>query len=379
MMHCPHRPPCPGCPRFDTAGWPLDARAPLDALARRAGLPPPALHEGPRFGWRHRARLAVRGRAASPKIGLFQAGTHRIVDTPACPIHHPVVNRVAAALRAAIRATSTPPYHEAGHRGLIRYLQVVVARATGRAQVVLVCNDDDPASASPLLAALRAELGETLHSLWWNGNPTPHNVILGAQWLHVAGPESVREHVAGVDVFYPPGAFGQANLPLADRLVEQVVGALAGATRVVDLYAGCGAFGLPLLARGAAVHFGERSPDSLAGLRAGIATRPDAERARAHVHEGDAARIGPLADVLATSDVVILDPPRKGVDPALLDRLAAMPPARLVYVSCGLPAFLRQAESLLESGRLRLAALDAWALFPNTDHVETVAIFDRAG
>ena len=85
---CSHRPPCPGCPRFGEPGIPAAARDALLALAHTAGLPPPVVIEGAADGHRCRARLAVRGRVASPKVGLFQEGTHRIVDIPACVVHH---------------------------------------------------------------------------------------------------------------------------------------------------------------------------------------------------------------------------------------------------------------------------------------------------
>jgi 23S rRNA (uracil1939-C5)-methyltransferase len=74
---------------------------------------------------------------------------------------------------------------------------------------------------------------------------------------------------------------------------------------------------------------------------------------------------------------VIVDPPRRGLAPELLAALCAQPPARLVYVSCGLDSFLAEAERLLDSGKLALRALDAWALFPYTEHVETLAVFAR--
>jgi tRNA/tmRNA/rRNA uracil-C5-methylase (TrmA/RlmC/RlmD family) len=69
-----------------------DVLTALTALCREADVPPPAVVEGPPFGYRHRARLAVRGRSASPKVGIFQEGTHRIVDIPRCLVHHPLVN-----------------------------------------------------------------------------------------------------------------------------------------------------------------------------------------------------------------------------------------------------------------------------------------------
>jgi tRNA/tmRNA/rRNA uracil-C5-methylase (TrmA/RlmC/RlmD family) len=370
---CPHRPPCPGCPRWGEAGLAPEALRALAALAAEHGIAPPRVVEGPLLGWRHRARLMVRGRAASPKVGLFQAGTHRIADVPRCSVHHPRVNEVAAALRRALRATGTPPYADAPHRGRLRAVQVVVERASGTAQVVLVANDADPASLAPLCDALRAELGSALHSLWWNGNPERTNVILGPLWRHVCGPDMVEERLGGARVFFPPGAFGQANLPLADRLAGEVAAAVPDGVSLVEFHAGCGAFGLAALPRAARAVLNERAPAALAGLARGLSVLPGGLRGRAALVPGEA---GAHAALVAGADAVIVDPPRKGLEPALLAALCATPPARLVAVSCALPAFLREARALAAAG-LRLRALSAWALFPMTAHVETCAVFER--
>src|SRR4029450_200073 len=138
---CPHRPPCPGCPRFDVPGISPDAAQALATLCADAGLPSPVVIEGPPFGYRHRARLSVRGRAGSPKVGLFQEGSPRIVDIPRCLVPPPLVNEVAAAVKAAVRRSGAAPYADRAHRGLLRAVQVVVERHTGAAQVVLVRNN----------------------------------------------------------------------------------------------------------------------------------------------------------------------------------------------------------------------------------------------
>src|SRR5262249_9461117 len=216
---CPHRPPCRGCPRYREAGLAPAAIARLAALAAKAGVPPPRVCEGARFHYRLRARLMVRGRAGSPRLGIFEAGSHRVVEMPHCRVHHPLVNRVALAVGAAIRATRRRPYAEPSHEGVLRALQVVVERESQTAQVVLVGNGAEPALLEPLAEALAAGLGSALHSLWWNGQPARSNVILGPHWRRWLGPEAVRESIGGVDVFFPPGAFGQSHLDLADSMV----------------------------------------------------------------------------------------------------------------------------------------------------------------
>jgi tRNA/tmRNA/rRNA uracil-C5-methylase (TrmA/RlmC/RlmD family) len=138
--------------------------------------------EGSTLGYRHRARLAVRGRARSPKVGIFQEASHRIVDIPRCLVHHPLVNRVAAAVKQALRESDTAPYAEGPHRGLLRYVQVVVERASQKAQLVLVANAESAECCLPAAEVIRRELGEELHSLWWNGNTERSNTILGPRW-----------------------------------------------------------------------------------------------------------------------------------------------------------------------------------------------------
>ena len=372
-VSCPHRPPCPGCPRFGAPGIAPVAHAQLNALAREVGIALPDAVEGAPFGYRMRARLAVRGRANSPKIGLFQEGSHRITDIPRCPIHHPLVNEVAAAVRSAIRASGAPPYVDRTHHGLVRYLQVVVERPSQRAQVVVVGNGTDPGALRPLLAALSAQLGERLHSLWWNGQPERSNAILGPHWEKIQGEDAVRERLGAADVFFPPGAFGQANLDLAERIVAEVAAWVPDATRVLEFHAGCGAIGLGLAARVRSVTFNEISPAGLEGLARGRAALAPDVSARTQVLPGEA---GTHAAAIADADVVIADPPRKGLEERLLDALATHPPARLALVSCNPQACVREARRLHAAG-LALAALTPYALFPHTDHVETVALFER--
>jgi tRNA/tmRNA/rRNA uracil-C5-methylase (TrmA/RlmC/RlmD family) len=371
---CPHRPPCPGCPRFGAGGITADAHRTVTALAQTMGIDAAPVVEGSPFGYRYRARLAVRGRATSPKIGIFQEQTHRIADIPRCPIHHPRVNDVAAALRRALRATGTPPYVDRTHRGLVRYLQVVIERRSGQAQVVVVGNGDDPTPLRPLLTAFADALGDRLHSLWWNGQPARTNAILGPHWAKLHGPDAVIERIGGADVFFPPGAFGQANLDLAERIVAHVHGWVPDDACVVEFHAGCGAIGLGLAQRARHVTFNEVAPAALDGLALGLAGLPATIRTRTTVLAGEASR---HVAAIAEADVVIADPPRKGLEPVLLDALCAQPPHRVILVSCSLPAFVREATRLQASG-LRARAIAPYALFPHTAHVETVALFERA-
>src|ERR1700716_875734 len=193
LTSCPHRPPCPGCPRFGERGIASAARGALDELARVHGLPEVSVISGKTAGFRLRARLATRGPLGSPKLGLFELGTHRVVHIPHCSVQHPLINRVAAVVRRALVDARVTSYSDKAHLGLARYLQVVVERSSQTAQVVVVANCASPKPLAECFDLVRELLGSELHSLWFNANRERSNTILGAEFQHWCGPASVVE------------------------------------------------------------------------------------------------------------------------------------------------------------------------------------------
>lgn len=375
MRDCPHRPPCDGCPRYGLPGAAPDVQASLDALAAAHGLPPVVVREGAPEGFRHRARLAIRGRKGAPKLGLFAAGTHEVVTVPNCVVHHPLVNEAAAIVRGALADAGVSPYSDRARLGVARYLQIVVERRSQTAQVVLVANTATPDDATGhALDMIRDRLDTRLHSLWFNAQTDTGNTILGPHFEHWHGPDAVVENFGGADVFYPPGAFGQSHLALADGLVASVRAHVPPGSRLAEFYAGVGAFGLSMLAETAELRLNEVAPASVAGLESGLARLTADLRARVTVEAGTAGERASMAD---GADVVLVDPPRRGLDPALLARLCADPPPRLLYVSCGLASLGEELQQLTADGRLQLRHLEAFDLMPYTGHVETLAVLER--
>ena len=371
---CPHRPPCPGCPRFGEAGVaPLALRA-LRDLAQLHHLPEPAVITGSVVGFRMRARLAIRGRVGSPKLGLFESDSHRVVHIPNCSVHHPLINRVADVVRRAIVDTQTSSYSEKARMGLARYLQIVVERDSQTAQVVMVANCATPAPMSACLDLIQERLGTDLHSLWFNANCESANTILGPDFHRWCGPESVVERFGGAAVHYPPGAFGQSNLDMSDEIIGCVRDLIPHGSRVVEFYAGVGAIGLSVLTRVSEIRMNEFSVQSLHGLELGLADLDDAERSKVSVAPGSAAT---TYEAASQAQWVVVDPPRKGLDPALTEWLSLHPPEGLIYISCGVESLMNDVAHLTSRGTLRLGALTAFNLMPFTEHVETLAQFER--
>jgi tRNA/tmRNA/rRNA uracil-C5-methylase (TrmA/RlmC/RlmD family) len=268
-----------------------------------------------------------------------------------------------------------PSYSDKTHFGLARYLQVVVERSSQSAQVVMVVNSAASEPLTECFDLIRERLGRELHSLWFNGNCERSNTILGAEFQNYCGPASVVERFGGAAVHYPPGAFGQNNLDIAQAIIEHVRTQIPPGSRVAEFYAGVGAIGLSVLAETSEIRMNEVNPHSLHGLELGLVELDSADRSKITVVPGSA---GAALMTASGAQVVIADPPRKGLDPELTEYLREYPPERFVYVSCGLESFLSDAARLTSHGKLRLRELAAFNLLPFTGHVETVARFERA-
>ena len=366
---CSHRPPCPGCPHFGAEGLPPNAKKLIERWSCQVETF--EVHRGERFDWRHRARLAVRGRANSPKIGIFQSGSHRIADIPSCPNHHPLINESARALKAAIRSTQVAPYRDSSHKGDLRYAQFVIERSTQRVQITLVTRQNNLELVESLADALSKALGPKLHSICWNHQPHQTNAVFGPETHLITGEPTVVESLPHARVFFPADAFGQANPAAAENLIEKIRSHVPCGAKVIDLYSGVGPIGLSLMDLAQSLTFVEIGQGSLTGLRMGINALPPTDQARVKVREGTVIE---HVDALIDRDVVIADPPRKGLDAELISALCQSPHAKTILVHCGLDAFERDLERLVNVGPFCIADMSAHDFFPHSDHVEMLTV-----
>jgi len=371
---CVYQPQCPGCPRFGSSELPAAELSSLRALSLKFNGP--LVQEFPYegLGHRYRSRLSVRGRVGHLQVGIFEAGSHRLVSIPECPVHHPAINTLHRQIVELGNAASVQPYDETRHTGQLRAVQFAVQPASGQVQLsLLVCQSElSWATLDRSVLAVAEQLGKATHSVHIGSLPHKTNSLFAESWLHVSGPEMMEDSVGGARVFYPPDAFGQANPILHAQVVRVIHGWVTHDAPVVEYYAGVGSIGLGLLRAGHQVVFNEISGGSLSGLRHALSEDLlDGVR----VEEGAA---GDFAQLYTSRSTVIVDPPRKGLDPGLLQRLLGEPPRRLIYLSCGLPALLREVEQLMNTGLYQIRHLSAWAYFPFTGHLETLLVLDRA-
>ncbi|KAG8469056.1 hypothetical protein KFE25_007574 [Diacronema lutheri] len=406
---CPHFEACPGCSvarRLDEPPVLERARAFFRAECGVADVPSVC---GAATGWRTHAKLAVRGTAESPRIGLFKARSHDVLEIPHCAVQHPAINEGAAELARLMASARTTVYDEASGTGLVRYVQMSVERASATVQLVLVCNAPPPPaarapsahaprSAAPrgldalleLLAERMAHGATVWHSVWVHFNDERRNNIISyapstaGRWRLALGAPTVREVVGARTFEFPPFVFRQANLDAFEAIVRQVADAVPAGAAVAELYAGVGILGLNCVERALSVRCSDVNPHLDAPVAAALALLPPELRARATYTRVDAADAA--AAELPGADTLIVDPPRKGLDPALLRELCAPRAAGgaardvqlLAYVSCGYDALERDARALVGGGGgWVVRSARAHVLFPGADHIETVAVLER--
>jgi 23S rRNA (uracil1939-C5)-methyltransferase len=372
---CPHFPDCPGCP---WVGRPyaeqLRAKHARVTRALATTLPSvpataiaPVVPADAQTGYRVQTKLMVGSTRRGPVLGLYAPGSHRILDVSRCPLHDPLLQRAIPAIRDAL-ADAAVPFHRGGRTGL-RYVLVRASVAESRLLVTLVSSRTPLPDVATLTRRLRTAL--PLAGLLVNENTSAGNVILGPRTERIWGEDTLRERYGDVTLAAGPTAFVQANTRMAATIYAAIAdaAALTGGERVVDLYCGVGGIALTLAARAGSV-LGIEEVDA-----ATAAADANAKRARVAHARFVAARVeDALADLAGPVDVLTMNPPRKGCGPAVARRLAALAPARLLYLSCSPESFARDAAALVAGG-FTLERVRPFDLLPQTDHVELLGAF----
>ena len=373
---CPVYPRCGGCScRHMSYEATLEAkRQQVKDCFQRIGhieveVPPVIGMQEPAH-YRNKTALPVGGSAENPQVGFFAPRSHALIAIDSCPNAMEGGNVLAKVFLGWMKDHSIAPYREEEHKGLVRHLVIRVNRK-GQAMVTVVVNGSKLPHEDDLARRLMAE-GAV--SVIINENRDKTNVILGRKFRTIAGVDMLEDVLCGLKFELSPAAFFQVNPEQTEKLYQTALdfAELKADDTLCDVYCGAGTITL-MMARHCKTALGiEIIPQAIDNAK---------ENARRNGIGNAEFRVGAAEDVLPRlvndglrPDVIVVDPPRKGLEPAVIDAMAKAGPRRIVYVSCNVATQARDAALLEEKG-YKLQQVQPVDMFCWTSGVENVGVF----
>jgi 23S rRNA (uracil1939-C5)-methyltransferase len=324
--------------------------------------------------WRYRNKLEYSfGRSAAGELvcGFHAPGRwDEIVEVRDCLLASQRGNAARERVVSWCRAHGLEPYDRRTAAGLLRNLVVREGRRTGQLQVRLIT-----APGEIEREGLARAVGEDT-SVLWTRTAAVAETTQGGETEVLAGVEKLEEELEGIRFAISPDAFFQTNTEMAERLCETALeyAGLRGYDRVYDLYCGIGTLGLLMASHAAEVWgleiIGSAVLDATANARAN-------EVDNTHFIAGD-VRLGlrELVQRAGKPDLLVVDPPRAGLSKKVVRRIIEASPSRVLYVSCN-PTTLAPNAAQLEEAGYKLRRVRPVDMFPQTPHIECVALLER--
>lgn len=354
-------------------------RVVADNLARIGGLADvevkPVIGMKDPTRYRNKAQYPIGVGKAGPVAGFFARRSHEIIDSEACGIQHPSSDLARDAVLGFIKANGISVYNETTNHGLIRHVVTRVGYHTGEVMVIIVSTSPNIPKKDKLITLLKDRI-PGLKSVILNVNGKPGNVILRDKNIVLYGAGAITDKLGGLVFEISPLSFYQTNTIQTEILYCKAIeyASLTGDETVFDLYCGIGTIAL----------FAARNAKRVIGVEvvpeAVEAARRNAGRngiTNAEFYAGEAEEVVPrLYEQGIAADVVIVDPPRKGCDEALLKTLVDMTPKLIVYVSCN-PSTLARDMKYLSGYGYGASEVQPVDMFPWTEHVECVVLMSK--
>jgi len=326
-------------------------------------------------GYRNKVQFPVQEQDGRPVAGFFSGKTHRVIPVRHCRIQPDCADAIRGAVLAWMEQYHIRAYDEQTHTGYIRHIYIRFGAESGQILVCIVANCAQLPKKKQLVAALlAAEPGIT--TIVFSPNTKKGNTVLGTEFHPLYGDGTITDTLCGLQFRLSAPAFYQVNHAQAERLYEKAVqlAGLTGNETVLDLYCGTGTITL-CLARHAKKAIGvEIVPQAIEDAKFNAAQNGMENAEFFCMDAGQAAKM--LADRRTRPDVIVVDPPRKGVSADVIEAISAMAPQRVVYVSCD-PATLARDLKLLTAAGYTLQTAEAFDLFPRCAHVETVVLLSH--
>ena len=301
--------------------------------------------------------------------GLYGMNSHQLVNIDQCVVQHPKTNKAVGTVKKILQRLQIPIYNEKSKKGVVRTIVARFGIQTGELQIVLITATKELPKKEQIVDEIKKRLPE-VKSLMQNINGEKTSLIFGRETLNLGGNDYIQETLGDLSFELSARTFFQLNPEQTVRLYNEVKKAaeLTGKEKVVDAYCGVGTIGLWVADKAAEIRGMDVIPESI----------EDAKKNAARHGIKHAKYVTGKAEVLLpkwtkegwTPDVVIVDPPRTGLDGQLLDTILKVKPKKVVYVSCN-PSTLAKDIQVL-SKKYKVEYMQPVDMFPQTSHVECV-------
>ena len=328
--------------------------------------------------WRYRNKTQIPfGRDAEGKLvaGFYKNRSHEIIDMPSCLVQTEVADEIVLFVKQLAKEHRIEPYDEQTGSGVLRHVVVRTGFKIGELMVIFVTNSKRLPHQEALCQRL-TEAFPAIKSIAHNVNEQVTNVIFGEETAILAGEPYIVDELDGLKFLISPRSFYQINPVQTEVLYRQALeyAAVDENSVVFDAYCGIGTITLFLARKAKAVYGVEIVPDAIADAK---------KNAKANGLDNAVFEVGKSEVVIPrlieegiVPDVIVVDPPRKGCDVVLLDAMIKARPKRIVYVSCDSATLARDVAILADGGYV-LDVVQPVDMFPQTSHVETVALLTR--
>ncbi|RAS78115.1 23S rRNA (uracil(1939)-C(5))-methyltransferase RlmD [Priestia endophytica] len=350
-----------------------------EVLARLGNIKDVTVHptlgmEDP-WNYRNKAQVPVGESEGGLVAGFYKQRSHDIIDIERCMIQQEQNDDVVQAVREICSKYGIRAYDETKHKGTLRHVMVRYGATTGEQMVVLVTRTKELPNKNKVIEELKARLPQ-LKSIVQNVNSKKTNVIMGDETTVLWGEEYIYDNIGDIKFAISARSFYQVNPTQTKVLYDKALeyADLQGEEEVIDAYCGIGTISLFLAQKAKKVYGVEIIPEAIEDAKRNAELN---DITNAEFEAGKAEEVIPAWYKKGISaDTLVVDPPRKGCDEALLNTIIDMKPNRVVYVSCN-PGTLARDLQVLEEGGYKTVEVQPVDMFPHTTHVECCALLVR--
>ncbi|HET2761095.1 TPA: 23S rRNA (uracil(1939)-C(5))-methyltransferase RlmD [Streptococcus pneumoniae] len=325
--------------------------------------------------YRNKAQVPVRRVNGVLETGFFRKNSHNLMPLEDFFIQDPVIDQVVVALRDLLRRFDLKPYDEKEQSGLIRNLVVRRGHYSGQIMVVLVTTRPKVFRVDQLIEQVIKQFPEIV-SVMQNINDQNTNAIFGKEWRTLYGQDYITDQMLGNDFQIAGPAFYQVNTEMAEKLYQTAIdfAELKKDDVVIDAYSGIGTIGLSVAKHVKEVYGVELIPEAVENSKKN-AQLNNISNAHYVCDTAENAMKNWLKDGIQPT-VILVDPPRKGLTESFIKASAQTGADRIAYISCNVATMARDIKLYQELG-YELKKVQPVDLFPQTHHVETVALLSK--